>query len=596
MASHATRLSVLPLFIIAAVFGARASAQEEIPAIDVVDLVMYDDPRFEFPESRYEIPSEPIRVWKQALERKEDSELLRVTIDSIVIAHQLTMEGLEVFIPRLVELLQEGDLEHSVRRSAVAALIKLDARDQAEVLASQATRFGESISEVVEPALADWQHAPMEAVWLDRLNQGVAGRRAMIRAMHGLGSLQSSEAVGPLVDFVENRSAAQGVRLAAARGLGNIRSPEQLELAERLIDAAEEKVLSGIMAVAVLDHREDDQSIGTLKRLVASESSTVQAEALRALYEIDPLLPIEFVDAVIGSPDVNVRRPIARSMVRTHDAKWIESLSTLLNDVNPSLRREVAASMVYLANEHGLRDEVIAESSRVIAKEEWRGCEQAAIVLVNLEEKSIGDRLVQLMEHPRGEVQITAGWGLRRFALKQHLPAMLQRAEAIYVGFKRRDLTVTTPGAEGLISQLFMAFGQMRFYEADDLIRKYLPKDFSLGDTSRTAAAWAIGFLHEGKATADVTQTLLGRLNDVVSLFPEIGSVRGMAAISLARMNSEAAIPDLRKYMIGDGSMADQACGWAVEKLTGEPKPPVRLGPLSKYNKWFLAPLKSTEE
>ncbi|MEL6105813.1 MAG: hypothetical protein AAFU85_07250 [Planctomycetota bacterium] len=586
----------MPFFILAALFAVPAGGQEEIPAVDVVDLVMYDDPRFEYPESRYEIPQDPIRVWTKALDRTEDSELLRATIDSIVIADQLTMEGLDVFIPRLVELLETEDLEHSVRRSAAAALIRLNARDQAKILAEQATQFGESLSELVEPALAVWKHDPMEAVWLQRLDRAEAGRRALIRAMRGLGELQSTKSVASLVGFVENSSAAQGVRLAAARALGHVRSPEQLALADRLIAVAKADVLSGIMAVAVLDQRDDAETIATLKLLVASESSTVQAEALRALYEIDPLLPIEFVDAVIESPDVNVRWPVARSMVRSHDDKWIESLAMLLNDVNPSLRSEVAASLVYLANEHDLRDEVIAESSRVLAKEEWRGCEQAGIVLVNLEEKSISDRLVQLMEHPRGEVQVTAGWGLRRFALEQHLPAMLRRAEAIYAGFRSKELTVTTPGAEGLITQLFMAFGKMRFQEADGLIRKYLPKDFSLGDNSRTAAAWAIGFLHEGKATPDVTQTLVGRLNDVVSLFPEIGSVRGMAAISLARMNSESAIPDLRKFMIGDGAMADQACGWAVEQMTGDPKPPVRKGPLSKYNKWFLAPLKPAEE
>ncbi|MEO1524430.1 MAG: hypothetical protein AAFX06_03300 [Planctomycetota bacterium] len=596
MASYASRLIFPALLACLLCLDSRAEAQDEIPEIDVVDLVMFDDPKFKFPEPRFEIPTDPIRVWMSALQRAEDTELQRVTLDTLSIAKRLGMEGLDAFKPTLIELLSREELDLSVRRSAVSVMIHLDAREEASLLAKQAEQYGEPIAEIVESALASWQSGELQDRWLQRVQEGQSGRRSLIRGAEGLGALKAVEAAKPLTQLVENDGAAMGIRLAAARALGRIPFEDQLSLADRLVSSAKTDVLRGVMAVAVLDDRDDASAVDSLKPLVANRSSAVQAEALRALYEVDPLLPLEFVEAEIQNGDVNVRRPLARSMVRSHDAKWVETLASLLNDVNPSLRREVAASMVYLANEHGLRDEVVAEASRVIARNEWRGCEQATIVLVNLEIKEIGDRLVQLMDHPRGEVQVTAAWGLRRFALEEHLPAMLRRGKQVYAGFRNGELNLNTPGAEQLITQLFMAFGQMRYSESEGLIRDYLPKDFSLGDDARTAAAWAIGFLHEGKATPDVTAILLGRLNDVTSTFAEISPVRAMAAISLARMKSEAAVPDLRQYMFGDGSHTDQACGWAIEQLTGEPKPPVRLGPLTKHNKWFLAPLQDGDD
>ena len=608
MAPHTSRLSIASILSLLICFGATVnptgliaqgsakSSQETIPAIDTVDLVMFDDPSFEYPSNRYEIPSEPTRVWKRALERESDSALLRLTMDTVAIAKQLGMEGLEEFPPIFAKFLQNDAVESSVRRSAVAALIKLDSREHAELLADQSSRFGETIAVLVEPALARWESNVLQEQWLERVSEASSGRRSLIRAMEGLGALNATDASEPLIQLVESTAVATGVRLAAARAVGLLDFEGQLELANRLVALSEDEVLSGIMAVAVLDDRDDSGAVNALKKLVARESTAVQAEALRALYEVDPLLPLEFGDAALQSPDVNVRRPIARSMVYAKDAKWMASIASLLNDVNPSLRREVAASMVYLANEHDLRDEAVAEASRVIARDDWRGCEQATIVLVNLDEKVIGDRLVQLMEHPRGEVQVTAGWGLRRIGVKEHLPAMLRRAQSLYSGFRSKEISLLTPGAEPLITQLFMAFGQMRYNEAEGLIRKYIPKDFSLGDNSRAAATWAIGLIYEGKAPPDITQRLVERLNDVNSLFAEIGDVRGMAAVSLGRMKSESAIGDLRKYMLGDGMFPDQACGWAIEKLTGEPKPPVREGILSEHNNWFLAPLKQKKE
>ena len=212
-------------------------------------------------------------------------------------------------------------------------------------------------------------------------------------------------------------------------------------------------------------------------------------------------------------------------------------------------------------------------------------------MLVNLDHKPAGDRFVDLMSHPRGEVMVTSAWGLRRFAMKKHLPAMLGRAEEVASGFKKRQISLDTPGAEGLMTQLFMAFGQMRYQASRELARTYVPRNFSLGERARAAAIWSLGFLYEGEAPEDLVKMMLERLYDTDAPTPEFEDVRRMCAVGFGRMNAEAALPGLRKYATDRPSFSCKACHWAIEKLTGK-KPPVFADPKPlDYHDWFLKPL-----
>lgn len=567
-----------------------ADEDAAVPSIDQVDEVMFADPGFESTLPVVEISSRPIELWLKALDRS-DTDLLRVTIDTISIAHQRGMAGLDAAKQPLVELLRQTDLDAEVRRAAVKAIIELGAKDQAELLAEVSIQHGVSIALLVEPALAQWKSTAMAERWLQRLSDPGIGRQSLIHAIEGLGAIDQKDASSRLLQFVNDRSLPNGVRMAAARAAGQIDQPGLNEVAAKLVDQANADVVSGLLAVALLSRRTDEASVGLLTGLMKRENTAVQSESLRRLYEIDPVLVLEFVDQVITSNDVNVRTTIAAALINSRDQTKIAPLATLLDDVNPTLRQHVAASLVELAQDPELRDEVISQASGILDQDQWRGCEQAALVLVNLDHKPAGDRLVDLMSHSRGEVMVTAGWGLRRLALKKHLPAMLGRAQSIYDGFQSRKLSAGTPGAVGLMSQLFMAFGQMRYREADGLARKYVPRDFSLGINSRAAAAWTIGLLYEGKAPDDLVKMLLARLNDVDSMVPEFDSVRQMCAVSLARMNAVQAVPDLRKYATKNPSTISLICHWALEKLTGQ-KPPTfpTPNPLD-YHDWFLAPL-----
>ena len=140
-------------------------------------------------------------------------------------------------------------------------------------------------------------------------------------------------------------------------------------------------------------------------------------------------------------------------------------------------------------------------------------------------------------------------------------------------------------GASLHVAHLFIAFGDQTYQPAEELMRQYVPKNFDLGLEVRVAAIWALGMLHEGEPDAQLVEALLGRLQDN-GMFPELGEVREMSAVSLGRMQAESALPVLKQFA-ADGM---RGCQWAVEQLTGE-KPPELKPQVVPIDDWFLAPL-----
>jgi HEAT repeat protein len=313
---------------------------------------------------------------------------------------------------------------------------------------------------------------------------------------------------------------------------------------------------------------------------------------MQRLFAIDPGLLDGLADRAIRSPDAAVRRWGAASMVNEASRDRIEPLCSLLDDVNPGLRRQIAAAVVELARRDSeLRQAVVSAASAILDQDAWRGCEQAAVVLANLDHDPAGKRLVDLLNHPRGEVMVASAWALRRLDRSEHLPAMLDRAGQVFNGLTSGSLAPYQPGYEDQVAQLFMAFGNQRYRPAEELMLRYLPKNPQLGAEARAAAVWAIGHLYRDDPSDTITSGLADRLDDVTSEPPEDERVRRMAAISLGRMGAEEAVATLRQYAGPRGSYVALACDWALERLTGESRPPMQPDVIT-IDDWFLEPLK----
>src|SRR5690606_20342827 len=106
-------------------------------------------------------------LWKSALTGPED-DLRREAAEAIVHAQRQGCADLAEFADTLREAL-ELSRNPTVRLTIATALIALDSRASAPELAALVNTGSDRESLVIEPALANWDYAPLREVWLARL-------------------------------------------------------------------------------------------------------------------------------------------------------------------------------------------------------------------------------------------------------------------------------------------------------------------------------------------------------------------------------------------------------------------------------------------
>lgn len=570
-------------------FFALAGADPGGAAGVVLDSPMHADPLFEFPDPVDEFPPALKALWLDALAGPE-AELKMRAAETITKVRILRGYDLSDAAPHLMHVLSEPGAALPVRLAAARALIVIDARQAAPDLFAQAGRGEVEMRQLVEPALADWDFEPARAVWLKRLGEPQVPYHALLLAIRCLGVVRDTAASSPLRTLAESAKTPTGLRLEAARALGAIESEGFEDLAQRLAsDASVEGTTDRLVAASVLRSHRTDRATALLKHLAVDYEPAVAAIALQWLLDQDPALVVPFAGRVIRSRDANVRWLGARALVAVPSSSAVALLGPLLDDPHPGVRVYVRDSLFRLAGQPELGSAIRDAGVKELAKDSWRGAEQASVLLGALDHEPAARRLVVLLEHPRPEVTIAAAWALRRLAVPETLAPMLAVARRRTDRLKANQ---SGPGHDGQIAQIFQAFGQMRYGPAEPLLREYVPKNFALGIDSRAAAVWALGHLHVGVPEAALVTQLEARMKDTAGMPPEIEPVRRMAAITIGRMKAEEALPTLRLYHSPGGAVevVGAACNWAITQLTGETFPPPPVGKRTESG-WFLEPI-----
>lgn len=554
-----------------------------------LDDVMYQDPALSGFETRTEFPDDLAPLWLQALARPE-SELQRLAADTIALAHRAGMPRLDVAADRLLALLQQKQVEPSVRRAAANALVTLEAKQATEPFAQIMSTGSLELMKIVEPALAQWDYEPARATWRLRLADPEIERARLQLAIECLGAVKDVDALPALLRIVKDENAEVPMRLSAARASAEIDHGDLIAAANELASSAAGQPTASLLAATLLSRQSDAEAVAILKRLAVVDSVTVSGAALRRLFELDPTYVYDFADAAIQSKDVNVRHVGAAALAHRGDAAAIAQLAPLLDDTNPGLRRAVSSSLLRLAEQAPLRDVVIQTSTDIVSRDEWRGLEQAVIVLASLDHEPTAPRLVELLTHARPEVLVAAAWGLRKLAVPETLPAMLAQAEQQFQRVvddtcERRYLS----SLDAQLGHLFQAFGELGYGEAETLMRKLIPKTYLYGGSTRPAAVWAVGKLNEGKLDEALAKQLAARVADIDSTLPETEPVRRMSAIGIGRMKAESQLDTLRKFAVPSQGIPGLACAWAIERITGEV---IRLSldRVISTADWFLVP------
>ena len=559
---------------------------------DYVDLdtARYQDPKIELPEP---IPAFSPRLkplWLEALARPE-VDLKRQAARTIGLAHRRGMPDLADTAAPLVEALDAPDQHPVVKLAAAGALVVLDARQAAEVLFKHAMSGGLEMAQLVEPALARWDYRPVRDVWLDRLSAPRTPLRRLVLAIRGVAVVGEKKAEPRLREMALTGDVDPDIRLEAAQALAKLRTEGLEEDARRAAaDPSPEKIIDRLVAASLLAGHRGEAAQTLLAQLALDPEPSVAAMALKRLLEIDPMLVIPIAKPTIANGDANVRHLGARALVAWRTPEAIELLGPMLDDPHPELRAYVRQSLVEMASDAALAELVIAEGSKMLATERWRGLEQASLLLVALDHEPAADRLVALLEFERPEVFVTTAWGLRRLAVPDTLERMFDK-------FQRQTEKAQKAGGMAIdvdrqVCQLIEAFGQMGYPRAEPLLRRYIPKKSPFGIESRAAAIWTLGHLHADQPDGELVRLLVERLSDEDPILPEAEQVRRMSAVSLGRMKAEAALPDLQKYLeaLTVNCELGYACAWAIHQITGEPIP--EFQPYKAWRTgWFLEPL-----
>jgi hypothetical protein len=554
-----------------------------------IDCVRPGDPKMEPPRQRSVMSSRPLPLWIEALAAPE-ADLRREVAETIVLAQRLKMPDLNTAVPALMQALDAPQQPPAVVAAVAHALIVLEARQAASALASRAAAGNLELAQIVEPALARWNHTPMRQRWLERLADRTARRAALVLAIDALAAVGETAAVPRLTELTMDAGTEPTVRRAAARALGRLQ-PQGLEDAARRLatDTSAAKTLDRLVAAALVKHHDSAAAQPILEQLALDPEPSVAAIALERMMERDFRQVLPLADRLAANADANVRHWVAKAWVAERTVPAVGRLGRLLDDPHPQVRVYVRRSLLEMTSDAALREAVLDAARTMLAGRQWRGLEQAVLIAVALDRKELAGRLVELLDFERPEVFIAAAWGLRRLAVPDTRTGILRRAERVYA------IQAAAQGNADIDQQschLAEALSQLHATEALPLLRRYIPKERAIAVEARATAIWALGHLLSGKPDPDVVAALAERIADTTSMMPEAIEVRAMSAVSVGRMRGAAALPTLRKYYLGKpvADRAEYACGWAIHQLTGEPLPVFaqsEFGPRF----WFLEPV-----
>src|SRR5439155_22139904 len=148
----------------------------------------------------------------------------------------------------------------------------------------------------------------------------------------------------------------------------------------------------------------------------------VAAIAAGRLLELDADHLVPAVEHLVASSDPTLRSFAIEVLFQRPTATHLCLLADRLDDPHMDVRGKARQHLHELAIKQARREPVIAEATRMLATRQWRGLEQAAILLTQLDHKPAAKRFVSLLTFDRPEVYVAAAWGLRKLAIPETLP------------------------------------------------------------------------------------------------------------------------------------------------------------------------------
>jgi hypothetical protein len=576
------------LMLLATSAARAADLPSTQPASAAIDDPMWLDPLLPAVPRVTDFDPRDKTLWLEALARPE-ADMRRQAADTFALAASQGMSDLGDATAKIAATL-DSDTHPIVRQSCAQALFHLGAKQFAAVLLKHAGDDWQTML-IADAALSAWDYAPAHAAWRARLTDPQASELAVRSALKALGGCATHEPadIPPIQAIAIDIARSPAVRLDAATQLGAIASTGLEPAAQRLAKSA--ILTDRLVAATMLGSSSSPAARQVLLTLADDREPLVIAAASRRLLAIDPKSLAGLDGKLMASDDFAVRRVMVDVLWAQRSPEAVAMLAKMMNDPSKEIRVRARDALLRLSADPSLAGAVSDGAVAAVSggPDEWRGIEQALLLLGASDNRHADARIVELLsdDGPHGgALRIAAVVAVRRLRIESAMPALARRCAAIQSMLKEQqaammkdpkkamsDAEFISIGEEG--SQIAQALGLMDYHPADAALRGLVPKDSSFPVPMRVAAIWALGRLHAGTPDNGLVGELMARATDRSMFRPEAPEVQTMAIEAIGMMRSKQVVRQLRKLL--DQNPPEQfaaACRWALAQITGQSLPP----------------------
>lgn len=460
-------------------------------------------------------------------------------------------------IERLVSALTRSDESLLNRRTLTSAACLLDDGTHATKL-WELSRNDPVSNQEVQKALIRWRSDVALDHWRKVVLNPSSPAVITAIAIEGLGNVGTNEDQKTLNDILESESASIELRSLAAESLGKIQSSGLSALARKYLESN----LPGkdMIAAYLLIQHSDDESLQLLLSVHDKGASTAKRIAANCLARESPKVAEELMIAWKSDPDTHFRELAIQVASVSEPSKTLHVASSMLHDDEDRLRNLARLQLLNLASMH--REEIDAIIQTELEGNDWKGMEQAIILLAELGDASKCERLLELFDHPQAEVHMHAAWALRD--LSQPGPLLDRiREKAFSLTDSLEKGTRTFEKSEIIMLSLMLeTFGRHQHEPAFAILEKYIPKnDFKMGNLARCSAIWSIGQIRKNSNDPDLRAKLRERIKDLPPDKPENYLVRFVCILALG----EFGFKDSKEIIDQFGGAPPNLLGWASD-------------------------------
>ena len=561
-----------------------------IARFDKLPMRMHLEPHLIAPPNSKKLDDRYVPLFERTLRDVADDELLETAALSLARVAEGKMQNIETAADILLKHL-ESHKNQSVRFACARALANAEYTSSAAAMLALDPETDDAERLWIDPALTRWKYAPAAEVWRKRLINDSLTAVAVSLACEGLVALNDSQASEPLRTVLNNRRLIYEKRFAAAKALCAI-APETAFLAS--VEYITGNVSERILAVQLLSSQRS-QSLAKLLVLCADNSDGVASAAWQAMFRLNPDGLFPALDSGRSHRDAFIRMTTARVMRQFPTPERALWLHEQLSDKHLEVRNVAREMSVLVAQEQPtLRDSIVAMAGDLIAAdpENWQGIEQSLLLLGQLHGEQFSERCIPLLEHPRNEVLVTAGWLLHLFPDAKVEPAVRQHLTRNDGMLKAPE---TAPAGAYLGHQsayLIQYAGLMRLKDLQPFLEPNFKKSEPGGNEKRSAAMWAMGLMNENDPVPELTKSFLDRLADRSGMMPEQMPIRRMSAVSLGILRAKSAAPGLVEAYKLDPveAVIPDSAQWSLGMI-GEPMLAPTVGVSNLIGGWKLNPI-----